>query len=168
MNENEINFIDRLIKHIRRVQDNMILLEKNRDKLPFEIDKWRLMQRCIHHDSTKFSNKLVDGYVLIDEYYRNQRLGLSNNHIEKEKFNEFTEIHCELETHHPHKQTEMKDICLCEMCCDLVAMAQEFNEEDYTKYYTEVQLKRYPILEQYNDKILETLKLLQELNKKDE
>lgn len=34
MEKKEIYFIDRLIKHIRRVQDNMILLEKNRKKLP--------------------------------------------------------------------------------------------------------------------------------------
>ncbi len=165
MEENKIQFIDRTIQHIRRVQDNMALLEKNRGKLPFQVDKWRLMQRSCHHDTTKFSNQLVEGYVLITEFYRNERLGLPNDHIDREKLKEFSKIHCELETHHPHEQKTMGNVCLCEMCCDIVAMAQEKGEEDFTKYYKEVQLKNYPILEQYNEEILGTLTLLETLNK---
>lgn len=165
METEETRFIDRTIQHIRKVQDNMILLEKNRQRLPFKVKKWELAHRGLLHDNTKFSKELVDGFVLINEFYRNKRLGLSNEDIEFSKLDHYFDAHRKLEKHHPDKDTEMDDVSLCEMCCDLVAMAQELNEEDFTQYYREVQIKNYPMLKQYDREILETLNLLQEITR---
>lgn len=55
------NFIDRQFKHIRLVQDNMILLEKNRDKLPFKVEEWELIRSCLGHDSDKFFPDILEG-----------------------------------------------------------------------------------------------------------
>lgn len=163
MKENEILFLDRTIKHIRRVQDNLILLEKNRDKLPFEIEKWFLMN-CLDHDLTKFRPSIVEDYVATNEYFRNKKLGLSVEHIDYKKLQKAWKIHEMENGHHPEYKKEMSDIDLCEMCCDISAMSQEFNEKDYTKYFTEKLIKDVPMLEKYEKDCIKILKLLQELN----
>jgi len=52
--EMENRFIDRTIRHIRRVQDNMILLFKNIEQLPFEIEfEWDLINKSLWHNHTQ-------------------------------------------------------------------------------------------------------------------
>lgn len=164
MNKEEKLFIKETMDHIRRVQDNMILLEQNREKLPFEIEKWRLLQRIINHDATKFSSQLVDGNIIVSNFLRNKKLKLSNDHIDKKEVDEAIRIHKELETHHPIIRRRPTRIDLCEMCCDLVALSQENNEKDYTKYYKEFSLREYKKLKKCNADILKILGLLKELN----
>ena len=43
-------FIDRQIEHLRKAQDNMILLEKNLDKLPFKTKDFEILRRGMQHD----------------------------------------------------------------------------------------------------------------------
>ena len=47
-------FLEQRFKHIRKTQDNMILLENNLDKLPFKLKHYDLIRRCIYHDLDKF------------------------------------------------------------------------------------------------------------------
>ena len=165
MNKEEKIFIKETMDHIRRVQDNMILLEENRERLPFEIKKWRILQRCINHDATKFSGHLVDGRIIVNNFNRNKKLKLSNEHINIEDVNEAIRIHEDLETHHPKIKRKPTRIDMCEMCCDLVALSQENNEKDYTKYFKEFPLKGHKKLRRNKDNILKILEILKELNK---
>jgi len=161
MNENEINFIDRLIKHIRRVQDNMIYLEYNRKSLPFKIEKWELLRRGMQHDLSKFNKDLIKGYILTNEYFRNKRLGKDTSHINIEILKPYWDKHEKLEKHHPEFKKEMSNLDVCEMCCDLAAMSQELKEANYTNYFFKVLLKKIPMLEKYKIHI-ETILLLLE------
>ena len=61
-------FFDRFLMHIRKVQDNMVLLEKNKDKLPFKIQKFSLFRRSLYHDLTKFSKKNIEYYSNFHKY----------------------------------------------------------------------------------------------------
>ena len=63
------NFIERQLKHIRLVQDYMFFLEMNREKLPFSIDEFTLIERSFFHDITKFSKQFVGRYLTIASSY---------------------------------------------------------------------------------------------------
>lgn len=55
------------------------------------------------------------------------------------------------------------NIDLCEMCCDMDASAQRAGETDNAKYFKDVLLKEFPVLEIHKDKILSIFKLLKSL-----
>lgn len=160
LNENELWFIERTVKHIRRVQDNMILLAKNIDKLPFDIRWNELIERSMCHDLSKFSNDLFYGFVRLSELQRANK-GKFDTSLKYEDFIPFIQRHREIERHHPHTKSELNPLDICEMCCDLVAISQEFNEDDYTQYFKEKLIKEAPILEKYKDECLSVLVLLQ-------
>lgn len=61
----EKKFIERFLFHMRNVQDNMLNLENNRDKLPFRIGKSRLICRSMKHDIDKFSANMVNDYFML-------------------------------------------------------------------------------------------------------
>ncbi|HSQ97364.1 MAG TPA: DUF5662 family protein [Rickettsiales bacterium] len=163
MDDIKNHFIDRTIYHIRLVQNNMILLEKNRDKLPFDIPEWEILRRSLKHDFSKFSSELIEGYLVVDEYYKCKRNNLSTEHIDMEKFQYAIDRHVEIELHHPNKKEFMSPLDICEMCSDIVAIAQEYKEKDYTEYYLTKQKKIFPLLNKYNNEILHILKLLEKL-----
>jgi hypothetical protein len=155
----KIEFIKRTIKHIRLVQDNIIyLIEQN---LSFSFDKIELLRRGLNHDASKFSEELLQDYILTNEYFKNKRLGLDTSHIDIEKLKETWSKHQKIEKHHPHFKDSMDMLDLYEMCCDLAAMSIEFKEKDYTKYFKEKLLKDVPMLKNYEKIIIETLLLLQ-------
>lgn len=164
MSDNEIIFINRLIKHIRLVQDNMIWLEVSRKDLPFEINKWELLKRGMQHDLSKFDKDLVEGYVLTNEYFRNKRLKKSVEHINLKSLKEYWNIHERLERHHPEYKTEMSNLDLCEMCCDLYAMSQELKEEDHLAYFKNKLCKDVPLVKKYSKECIDILELLHGLN----
>ena len=67
MRKKESNFlkekaVNRIIKHMRNVQDNMILFEYNRDQLPFYIKEFELLRRSIKHDTSKFEDNFIVGF----------------------------------------------------------------------------------------------------------
>ena len=158
-------FIDRNIMHIRKVQDNMILLEKNREKLPFKIKEFELLRRGLKHDLSKFSKKLIKTYVESSNYYYNKEKGFSCENIDFNNIQKIKNIHYSKEKHHPHSKQNMSKIDICEMCCDLSAVAWENKEKDYTKYYINIQRVKFPILLKYDKEIIKILKLLEKLDK---
>lgn len=244
MNDCDVNFfIDRTVMHMRRVQDNMILLEKNRDKLPFKIKQFQLLRRGMHHDLSKFSDSFAEGYIYLTKYYFNRdnnrpvsnriyenlilkytfnlynyinlsirfqflhqnpkksqkylttscisilslskflkifrlfckncflwknsvgnRSNIKNDDIDINSLRPITEMHHIKERHHPHNKKAMSNLDLCEMCCDLAAMAWEKNEINFTNYYLNIQEKKFPLLKKYNKKIIFLLKFLEKLN----
>ena len=157
-------FIDRQIAYIIRVKDNMILLEKNRHLLPFKIPQFDLLRRGLKHDLSKFSKNSINAYIIAGEYYYNINRNLPTDHLNMEYVKTIKNRHYIKEKHHPHNKIKMSNLDICEMCCDLSAIAWEFNEKNYTKYYLEKHIKDFPILEKYNDNILFILKLLEKLN----
>jgi hypothetical protein len=42
-------FIGRQIAHVKLVQDYMIFLEKNLDKLPFDVKEFDILRRVMYH-----------------------------------------------------------------------------------------------------------------------
>ncbi len=165
MNDCDVNFfIDRTVMHMRRVQDNMILLEKNRDKLPFKIKQFQLLRRGMHHDLSKFSDSFAEGYIYLTKYYFNRDSNIKNDNIDINSLRPIREMHHIKERHHPHNKKAMSNLDLCEMCCDLAAMAWEKNEINFTNYYLNIQEKKFPLLKKYNKKIIFLLKFLEKLN----
>ena len=158
-------FIDRNVMHIRRVQDNMILLEKNRDKLPFKIKQFELLRRGMYHDLSKFSRNFIKAYIDSSRYYYNVAHGLSCEDINIEKIKSIKNIHYLRERHHPHFKKKMTNLDICEMCSDLAAVAWENKERNYTDYYVNIHMVNFPMLDRYNNTILKILKLLEDLNR---
>lgn len=161
-------FIDRQFKHIRLFQDNMILLEKNLDKLPFKIDEWELIRASVNHDSDKFLPELLIGQMAIQEFFYNKRRNLSNEHINQNLMKEASKKHYENNTHHieyhEKNNTEMSNINICEMCCDMAAMCQELGFEDYIKHFRENLVPKFKSLEKNQETFLNILNLLKSFN----
>jgi len=158
-------FIDRTIKHIRKVQDNMIYLEENKYLLSFKVKEFELLRRSLKHDLSKFSKNLINGYIDLTEYYYNKDNNISNNHINIDKIRNVADIHCNKEKHHPNNKIKMSNIDLCEMCSDLAAMSFEKNEDNYTDYFLNKQIKNFKFLEKYKNKILNILLILENFDK---
>jgi len=139
MKKPEYIFIDRQIEHIRKVQDYMIILEKNRNKLPFKIKPFILLRRAMKHDLSKFSIKLIRNFIRIAEYFENKKFGLSNDHIDKTILFECSSLHYLTEAHHIEHHIKQKtiptDIDICEMCCDWVACSQRDGTADIIEYF---------------------------------
>lgn len=154
------DFIYRLMLHIRRVQDNMIKLELNRDKIPLPLKKGELLHRGLKHDISKTSPECLEGYIACHEFYTNKRLGKPTSHVDMTEFHKAWKIHSR-EPHHPEGKDCMDYLDICEMVCDIVAMAQEF-DEPYDQFYKEKMVKKFPILKKYNNDILEIIKVLKE------
>ena len=57
----------------------------------------------------------------------------------------------------------LSNLDICEMCCDLVAISQEFNEKDYTEYFKTKLINEIPLLKKYKDICIYILELLQNL-----
>ena len=77
-------------------------------------------------------------------------------------------MHYQKEKHHPHFKTKMTALDICEMCCDLAAVAWEMKEKNYSDYYINVLRLNFPILEKYDKEILIILNLLEKLNKQNQ
>ena len=164
---NRVNyFIDRTIKHIRKVQDNMIFLEKNRDLIPFKIRKFELLRIGLKHDFSKFSKSMINGYITRTEYFYNLNNNLPTDNIDIETANKIADIHYRKERHHSNYKTDMSPLDICEMCCDIGAIAWENGEDDYTEYFLKTKIKNFPFLEKYKSEIVKLLLIIQDFDKK--
>jgi hypothetical protein len=161
-------FIDRQVQHIRLVQDYMIYLEKNRDKLPFEVKEFELLRQAMYHDFTKFSDEFAYGFIKIAEYYENKKLGLSNDHIDESTLYKCSDMHYFMEPHHLEyhikNNTKPSNIDICEMCCDLCANAYRNGEKNFTKYFLEVLVNENDFYRKNKENFLKILNLLSEKN----
>ena len=115
------------------------------------------------HDLSKFSDDLVSGFVRLCEFYANKRKGITKENINYKELIKYIETHRKIEKHHPHNKKYLSNLDICEMCCDLVAMSQEFNEKDYTEYFKTKLINEIPLLKKYKDICIYILELLQNL-----
>lgn len=159
MNAKE-RFIDRQVEHLRRVQDNMILLEKNLDKLPFMIKDFEILRRGMQHDLDKFSDNAGPGYIRIEEYKYNEKNGIPNKKIDKEDLYKCSNEHYKTQRHHDTfhilNETEFTDLDICEICCDLTAVSERENT-DTIQYVKE---KLFPTKQIFNKRMDDVLKIL--------
>lgn len=164
-------FIERQLNHIRMVQENMILLELNMDKLPFNIPEWEIIYRSMFHDIDKFSPDLASKFYLIEEYHDNKKNNKSNDYIDKDKLYECCDIHYSTQRHHTeyHKKhnEDFSNLDLCEFCADITACAER-NKNDPEEYFLKNQVNNDPFLQKHKDEICNILGLLKTLKVKKE
>jgi len=125
------HLIKRQIEHIRLVQDSGIFLELNKDKLPFEIEDFEILNRALCHDLDKFKKgKTRDGYMALAEYHENRMNDIPNK-VKPEDLEYGCEIHYKTQDHHMayyfDKKVEPSNVAICEMCCDILACANRHN-----------------------------------------
>lgn len=151
-------FIDKFIAHIRKVQDYMIFLENNRDKLPFLIKEWELIRRGMQHDLKKFSDGFVRDYIKITNYRLNDNCKTPPDNIY-----ECCERHSLSEKHHIKyhikKGTIPSNLDICEMCCDWTACADR-DGTDNTKFFLDELIKNVSFCKEREGDFLQILKLL--------
>ena len=161
MLEKENIFINRFLRHTRAVQDNMIFLEKNKDKLDFlDLDDFILFKRGLRHDIDKLENDLIEHYITLAEYYN------MPNTIDKDKVilaKQQIQKHYKTQRHHFYMNgVEPNLVDICEMCCDIDAIATEQKEENNTLYFENYMLVEYPHLFKMKDIILKIFYFLRE------
>ena len=160
-------FIKRQIEYIRLVQDLAIILELNINKLPFKVEEWEILNRCMQHDLDKFDKYNADRYKKIEEYYSNKRNGIDNSYIDLTTLYDCSKEHYKTQRHHTQyhdiNNEEYSNIDICEMCCDIFAVSIRNNDRDYGKSYCINNLfSQNPKLNERRDDILKILKLLTE------
>lgn len=146
------------IPHIRKVQDYMILLELNRNELPFYIPEWELVYRGMHHDVDKFSPNLADNFFNIEKYQYDKKHNIKNNldidNVEKGLY----DAHYSKQRHHTdyHKihANKMSNLDLCEMACDGLASTEKYGHIlcECLDYYRERKNDGYSILTEIQHK----------------
>ena len=160
-------FIKRQIEHVRLVQDNMILLEINKDKLPFHIDDWKLLQRGMQHDMDKFQDNLVNDFAKIEEYHSNKRNNISNDYIDKLTLYDCCDIHYNTQPHHQEYHIShnipYSPLDICEFCCDVFASAKR-HDNSATEYFLTNILPNNEMLQGEKDNVLYIFNLLTSLN----
>lgn len=157
----EKKFVERFLFHIRSVQDNMLNLENNRNKLPFKIHKNYIINRSMKHDIDKFSTNMVNDYF---ELFSKKHYKSFDN--EYNKLVKLSDRHYQAKRHHFYRNSMIpNNLDLCEMCSDLDAIYLENNEESNKFFYLNRMIKEYPNLLEYNDNILKILDLLENSRK---
>lgn len=146
----------RQFPHIRKVQDYMLLLETNRDKLPFYIDEWALLNRSLEHDIDKFKPPMADGYVFLEEWYYNEKHKIKNK-LSKDEIGKLTyDLHYKTQRHHMEfYKIESKSISpldICEVACDGLAAGQRNGRSlsESLRFYIDRRNEYLPITEKYD------------------
>lgn len=146
-------YFERTVKHIHRVQNNMLLLvTKYADQLLMTAEDCRqCMWNVFQHDRSKFSIEQFEPYIELTWYYH-ERKTIGNKKYEypegmRALVDKAVDNHYRVENHHPERfiNPEGGNIWgkysrheAYETACDLQAMAQEFNEGTCRKYYEEI------------------------------
>lgn len=158
MNKKELKYFERTIKHIHRVQDNMFtLILKHYEELNLRAGDCRILAyNVLNHDRSKFSRKQFGAYIELNDYYRIKRSTNPNHQYPSEDIKKAVSVavsdHYEQENHHAESNAFNADYMSCfdliEVCCDLQAMAQEFNEGSCRGFWEEKWIPKYKVNEQ--------------------
>jgi hypothetical protein len=110
----------------------MVLLELNRDKLPFDIPEWEIVQRAVLHDLDKFRSGFASYSV------ESLLLNLKNDKkikMLKKKYNSHDHqlISSHHTTYHQENNTFPSNLDICEMCCDWVASSRKHYNDKIRK-----------------------------------
>ena len=143
-------FIEKNLEYIRTVQNNMILLEINKDKLPFHIEDWEILQRGMQYNLGIFHD------YTINDFNKADNLNLHHKYQ-----------HCYAESNIPNNISngfELSKLDICKICCDIFSISQKFRNNPLT-YLSNNVLPNNKILKKNEKEILFILSLLMKLNK---
>ena len=157
-------FLEHIFNHLRMMQDNMILLENNLDKLPFKLKPYDLIRRCIYHDLDKFKKTNIDNYY---RFYYHRHIDCEETETVAQDFKNTMKKHYSINRHHAdfHILTgkPFTNIDLCEMCCDMMSRTEVNYNGDCNKcfiYCKEKFFIQYPEMLKYKDRMYEIFNLL--------
>lgn len=119
--ENDLKALDNIIRHIKLVQDNCILLGKRLIERNEPYLGRMLIYNGFQHDVSKFIGSEWDYMTLtnVKKLNKEQKLGLKISISD----------HCRSNDHHPEywgKIQDMSDVAICECVCDWKARSSEF------------------------------------------
>lgn len=139
MTDKEKYYFERTLNHIHLVQKCGLFLVLNHSReIELSSDDCRkFMEQILNHDRSKFNLTQFQPYI---DFSWSMKPGtnykLSSD--QEEDFEKAWRNHFLSENHHPiGNEGASSNLILLEMCCDLQAMAIEFNEKSYRKYYNE-------------------------------
>lgn len=151
-------FLKRTLKHIRLVQDNLLLLELYRGNLPFYLPEFELIRSGFRHDTDKFEKSIVKSEIEITKFWYYKRNNINNpKTISKNEVENISKKHYANSKHHIEyyrKNSDISFLVLCEIACDMAAICQEYKFSQYTKYLLESRNSKYKILSNFQIKTL--------------
>lgn len=141
---NESEFEKMEYYYNKRTKEHINRVIKNSEKIGDE----ELLNQCIFHDASKYSNEEYIPYVHLTWKYKMQAEGKLYDTGEEmmKKTEEAWQHHIEKNSHHPEHWangkvkgildvTRMPEICIAEMVCDWVSMTQELEgKNDSTEW----------------------------------
>lgn len=156
------NYFNRTVEHIHRVHKNMLFVVTKCDDFKFssagelfslgDIEtKRQLMYAVFKHDRSKFSHRQFLPYVELTEFYHQRKVLGNKDYFYPtstlvDQIDTAVADHYLQENHHPERAQgqafKMPYTELVEVCCDLQAMAQEFNEGSCRGYFENVWCKK--------------------------
>ena len=170
--DEKLEFVSRVIWHSRTTADLMLLLEMNREKLPFDIPEWELVRRGVQHDLDKFEDNFPEITI---SYYMDE---ISNDDVEeinrraallKHNHGESCPHHI---AYHIKNDIPFSNIDICEMCCDWIASSQKprFKDDESSKSiekmkekFLEIVVDKNLILEKHMNEFIKIFDLLESL-----
>lgn len=170
--EEKLNYINRVVSHNRLVVDLMILLEMNRDKLPFEVGEWELMQRAMKHDTDKFEKDYANAIVSIYADELDPEKDIEEIDKRHSKHHNHHEINPHHFGYHEKHGSIPSNVDICEICCDWVASAEKprYKEQRGNTTLTKEVFYKYILTEDsqwkpLEDKFVKVFDLIEELRK---
>ena len=122
MDKHDIQYAERTMRHIRRVQDHMIYLiaHHSADLQLNEADEWELFQRAVKHDLSKWRSGQFNAYC--DKFTRK---------VDSPYFDEACRDHYISETHHYQKGAWIGKLEVIEICCERNSRLWKLHRDSY-------------------------------------
>jgi hypothetical protein len=165
---NKNDYIERQLMHVRYVQDNMFLLEKNLDKLPFKIKDFELIKRGMLHDIDKLTDHIEEHFkVFRYSFYKRNGLEYPKD-IDVKATKEHFDKHHNTNRHHfeYHILTNapISNEDLCEIASDIYAVKIEKEEKiEDTLSFVSYLATKFSLKKSDVKKLLAVVKLLDNL-----
>ncbi len=166
--------IEKTIRHIRFVQDNMKAIALHGGVLG--VSHVDIMRRAFFHDFSKFDNSIYEGYV----WYHLRNIAIEEKKEIPEYSDELNDYifdcvkkHRSQSRHHPEYYADINDmepLDIIEMVCDWAAVSQEFKMDTYkgSRDFANATIgTKYMFDEKHKDQIFNVISLLGELNGKE-
>jgi hypothetical protein len=168
--EYEEKFVKGRFYHMRLVQDNMFLLDLNRDKLPFEVKRFELVGRGLTHDLDKITKK-PDRHFELFKYKLNEKNGIPNGRANIEELMTVKADHYEKNRHHFEYHIKNREpltgVDICEIISDIYAVKIEKKEPfPQTIKFVKNLAKKYQVSEADEKNMLAVLNVLNDLRGK--
>lgn len=120
------------LPHIRKVQDYMVLLELNRNDLPFYIQEWELLYRGMKHDVDKLSPKNAGIFLDAERYFYDEENNIKNDLNLDIILKDICDSHYNKQRHHTKYHDinggKISNLDLCEMACDHLAATEKYGK----------------------------------------